>query len=253
MFDKMENLKIISSFHRSNRLFVKISNRKTHSFFIRAHGAMLYDFNGEHITVKEGEMLFVPKGASYTAKALYDGTSYTAIHFDADFTEQPKPACYSLENFYEREYIINCFSDLWNFGDTSEKYRCVSLFYSLLSYISTIKNTIKQENSSLKIIEPAIAYLKEHIYDSTLKTDKLHRMCGISDTYFRKIFTLRFGTTPQSYITAKRISHANSIISSGDFDTIAEVALSVGFKDSLYFSKVFKKIYGISPSQTNNF
>lgn len=86
------------------------------------------------------------------------------------------------------------------------------------------------------------------MYDCSLNIHKLHNLCDISDTYFRQIFVLKFGTTPQKYITSRRLSHAKSIIDSGDFHTISEVAASVGFSDPLYFSKVFKKMYGVSPS-----
>lgn len=86
------------------------------------------------------------------------------------------------------------------------------------------------------------------MYDCSLNIHKLHNLCDISDTYFRQIFVSKFGTTPQKYITSRRLSHAKSIIDSGDFHTISEVAASVGFSDPLYFSKVFKKMYGVSPS-----
>ena len=82
-----------------------------------------------------------------------------------------------------------------------------------------------------------------------LKCEKLHRLCGISNTYFRKIFESRYGATPQSYVNSKRLSHAMSIISEGDYTTIAEVAEAVGFNDPLYFSKLFKKTHGISPKE----
>jgi AraC-like DNA-binding protein len=41
------------------------------------------------------------------------------------------------------------------------------------------------------------------------------------------------------------------MLESGDFDSIKEVALSAGYSDPLYFSKVFKKFYGFSPSSLN--
>ena len=62
---------------------------------------------------------------------------------------------------------------------------------------------------------------------------------------------LRFKTSPKEYITSRRVSHAKSIIDSGEFSTVKELALSVGYKDALYFGKVFKKAYGVSPSNLN--
>ena len=137
---------------------------------------------------------------------------------------------------------------MYKFVTQADRYRCLSLLYSLLSHLSSEENAHYDEEK-FSIIAPAVAYLKKHVYDSSLKVDTLYHLCGISGTYFRKIFALRFGKTPQQYILSTRLSHAKSIIASGDFDTITEVALSVGFRDPLYFSKAYKKEYGVSPSE----
>ena len=107
-------------------------------------------------------------------------------------------------------------------------------------------------HNSKKEYDIAIEFLKKNIYSPSLRIEKLHLLCGISDTYFRKIFKSKFNMTPQKYVLYERITHAKSILESGDFDTIREVALSVGYYDSLYFSKAFKKLYGFSPSSTDS-
>lgn len=249
MFENIENLKILSSLRGTSRNRRKIENRPTHSFIIRARGSIVYDFGDKRLSVKEGEMIFLPKGSTYYYTTPPDTEStYTSINFEGDITD-PQPRVYSLENFYEADYICNNFADLWKMGTAADKYKCISLFYSLLSQVSYIESTSSANKRTYELIDPAISYLKEHIYDSSLRADKLHRLCGISDTYFRKIFISRYRTTPQDFIISKRISHAKSIIENGDFDSIREVAFSSGFADPLYFSRVFKKIYGISPSQ----
>ena len=173
-----------------------------------------------------------------------------SINFHADLSEA-KPTVYSLKDFPEADYMCSHFSDLWKLGNQADKYKCLSMFYNLLSYISNIENLNYSDKRKFEIINPAVTYLKAHIFDCSLKIEKLHQLCGISDTYFRKIFTLKFGVNPQKYVITKRISQAKSLIDNCDFDTINEVALSVGYNDPLYFSKTFKKKYGISPSSVN--
>lgn len=247
----ISNLNIVSSFSRESKPYNKIINRKYHSFIFRLTGQGLYFFDNKNITVKAGEMLFIPKGTTYSYKTNPDmKTGYTLINFLGDF-KITTPRSYNLENFYDADYIRTHFCNLWNFGNESEKYKCVSLFYSLVSYIFMIENTNYPDRKKFNIIEPALKYLKEHIYDCSFKTEYLHKLCGLSNTYFRKIFMNEFGMTPQNYITSKRLSHAKLIIDSGDFNTIKEVSESVGYNDPLYFSKVFKKTYGISPSEVN--
>ena len=100
----------------------------------------------------------------------------------------------------------------------------------------------------LSIISPAISYLRAHVYDCDLKTETLYNICGISGTYFRKLFEARYSVSPQKYILNKRQSHAKAIIDNGDYGSIAEVSLSVGYSDPLYFSRAFKKKYHITPT-----
>ena len=251
MFENMENLKIISSLHQASKARSKIVSRSSHGFLLRLSGQMRYDFEDKSIVINPGEMLFVPEGKTYQYTTLSEEKSmYTSINFTANI-ENPEVRLYSLENFYEAEYIMSNFSELWRFGTPSDKYKCFSMFYDLVSYVSNIEHSSYSDKHKYHIIDPAVEYLKKHIYDTSLKTDRLHSLCGISDTYFRKIFIARFRTNPQNYIISKRISYAKSIIDSGDYETIKEVAYMVGYSDPLYFGKTFKKIYGVNPSEIN--
>ena len=250
MFDNIENTEIVSSLCQACKKESRIVNRKTNSFIIRTKGSVVYDFSGEKIRVNPGDMMFLPKGITYCYKTVSEDKSYyTSINF-LGVIENPVPKCYSLKNFYAFERITGNFTDMWNFGSSADKFKCYSLFYDLLSYLSSLENTGYKEKHRFSVIDPALDYLTEHLYDPSLKADKLHRLCGISDTYFRKIFISRFGESPQSYITQKRISHARTLLDSGDFDSVKDIAFSSGYSDALYFSKVFKKHFGITPTDS---
>jgi len=56
------------------------------------------------------------------------------------------------------------------------------------------------------------------------------------------------GLSVSAYIKLKRVQQAKKILTSGDH-TISEVAYGVGFKDPNYFTRIFKKEYGITPSE----
>lgn len=247
MFDYLENLSIVSSFHQGSKTYGKIENRKSHGFVFKISGYTEYAFGDKRIRVNAGEMIFLPKGASYTYTTHPQGTLYTSINFEADFDNR-EISVYSLDDFYGYNYISRSFTERWRFGDLSDKFKCISIFYDLLSYVSKIEHLRSMDKRKYSIIDPAVEYLKKHIYSSNFKIEKLHRLCGISDTYFRAIFMKRFHMTPQEYVVAERISYAKSIIESGDYETIREVSELVGYNDPLYFSKAFKKVYGFSPS-----
>jgi AraC-like DNA-binding protein len=248
MFSNIENLEIIASFHTHGPREKKVLGKKNHRLILRSKGEVLYDFGEKQILCGEGDVILIPSEYPCTITCLSGENFYTSVNFSASFSEPLFPVRFSLDGFQESEYFFMYFSDLWNFGGAAERYRCFSLLYSLFAHLSKKENE-GREDEKLKKIDPAISYLKENLYNRDLKTDRLHHLCGLSDTYFRQLFRLRFGQTPHSYILSKRLSHAKSILASGDYDTVEEVALSVGFNDPLYFSKAFKKVYGISPSR----
>lgn len=252
MFEGVKNLEITSVITKVSSRIGKIDERRVHTFNIRLSGAMEYDFGDKKILVKEGEMIFLPKGSTYINRVVSEEDSAcTIINMQGDFGEV-LPIRYSLQNFQHIDSFSSNFTDLWNFGNASEKYICISQIYDLLSYICNYESLKYPDKKKFKIIEPAVEYLKKHIYDTNLKIDKLYQLCGISHTYLSKIFLLEFGMSPKEYVIKRRMNHAKVIIDSGEMDSVRQLALSVGYTDPLYFSKVFKSHYGMSPTVMND-
>ena len=248
MTEAIDALKIISTARHTSKAYGKIQNRATHGFIFKISGETEYHINGRTLYLHEGEMIFLPKGSSYEYRSTPENESlYTSINFVGDI---PITECkiYSVSNFYRINYIHHSISELWKFGAQSDIYACMAVFYDLLSYVSRTENNECGANDKFDIIEPAISYMRKHIYDCDFRIERLHTRCRLSDTYFRKIFKARFGHSPKEYITFERLSHARAIIESGDYASIAEIANAVGYSDPLYFSKAFKRVYGICPS-----
>lgn len=247
LFNYADDVKIVSSFHIKGKPYGKKESRLAHGFIFRQRGTASYFFANKTVTLNENEFIFLPKGTFYEyINHNAEDSLYTSINFQASITE-PTVTVYPLDVFHSTSYIMQNFSQMWNFGAVSDKYKCLSLLYDLLSHISSFENLNGEDKRKQELISPAIEYLKKHIYEEKLKIDKLHHLCGISDTYFRKIFAQRFGMSPQSYVLTERITHAKSIIESGDYDSVKEISEAVGYSDPLYFSKAFKKAFGLSP------
>lgn len=251
MFENIENIKIISSLHKTSNSFGSVESRKANGFIIRTKGRICYEFPNKSFELGAGEMMFIPKGSRYIYKIISDVESEcTIINMDGDFGDA-RPCPFSIENFYDAEYMMNHFPDLWNFGTNVQKLQCYSLLYSLISFVANSEVQKYEVKKKYDIIEPAVSYLKRNIYNCGLKIDGLHEFCGISDTYFRKIFISKFGMSPKNYVISKRVSYAKSMIDSGEFTTVKELSSLVGYNDALYFGKVFKKHYGITPTEMN--
>ena len=115
---------------------------------------------------------FYPKRCRYERPKLRDPFECREYKrsVQADFYPCPKPPrpkwqiARIFHHRYRAEYLKNHFTDLWKFGSPAEKYNCISLFYKLLAYVSTIEHTDYADKCKFNIIEPAVCYLKEHIY-----------------------------------------------------------------------------------------
>ena len=86
MFENMENLKFDSMVCKVSKPYSKVHNRAKHAFNIRIKGGMYYDFEGKKLTVKAGEMIFIPKGSNFSYRIFPDSESTcVSINFDGDF------------------------------------------------------------------------------------------------------------------------------------------------------------------------
>ena len=247
MFDNIEKLELLDVLCVESGKNKFYNDRFSHAFVFKSDGCTKYNFNGKTFTLSENELLFIPKGSSYEADEVIHGKSIV-INFNADI-KASLPKIYYTDGFSQKNTVLERLINLWLFGDSSEHYKCFSIFYDILAFVTKIESSQYTYKHNFPKIENAVKYIQEHIFDPNLKINDLHFQCGISDTYFRKIFKASFGITPQEYIITKRLAQARSIIVNGDFNSISEVALSVGYTDPLYFSRIFSKKFGVCPSQ----
>ena len=66
--------------------------------------------------------------------------------------------------------------------------------------------------------------------------------------HLRRIFKSAVNTTPVKYINYLRLEKAKNMLINSNY-SVNEIAFSVGFEDAYYFSRLFKKEIGISPSE----
>ena len=249
MFDKIENLEIKTISRGTSKSNYTTKPRKFNSLIIRISGSIRYSLEDSHFVLNAGDIAFLPKGSKlgiFTFSEL--PSEFISINFEADLSDTT-PFFYSLESFPNVEDFSDNLVNLWKFGDYADRYKCYSHFYNILSYLKNLESMSYIGKKKFEIISPAISYLKSHIYDTDLRMEKLYQICNISGTYFRKIFIANYSVSPQKYILSKRLSHAKAIIDSGDYNTISDVARSAGYIDSLYFSRIFRRMYGVSPSE----
>ena len=73
--------------------------------------------------------------------------------------------------------------------------------------------------------------------------------CSYNSFYISKIFKSETGDTPIRHLINIRLEKAKELLSAGCPDSVQEVAALVGYDDAYHFSKLFKKRFGITPTQ----
>lgn len=100
--------------------------------------------------------------------------------------------------------------------------------------------TSPQEIYSVRIIEPAILYIKEH-FTEPVRLKQLADCCNISPNYFHKLFRESLNTTPANYISLLRMNAALPLLVNNEYN-IKEIAYRLGFYDDAYFRVSLKTI-----------
>lgn len=105
------------------------------------------------------------------------------------------------------------------------------------------------ESASKKyVVEQIISYFEDH-YSEKISLDQIAENMYLSPFYISKIFKSETGDTPIRRLIDIRLEKAMELLEDGWQGSIQEVAAKVGYDDAYHFSKLFKKRYGISPSQ----
>lgn len=98
------------------------------------------------------------------------------------------------------------------------------------------------------LVEQIINYLEEH-YNEKISLDRIADYLYLSPFYISKIFKSETGDAPIHFLIDIRMEKAKDILSSCQGLSIREVAGLVGYDDAYHFSKLFKKKFGIAPSE----
>ena len=98
------------------------------------------------------------------------------------------------------------------------------------------------------VVEQIMNYIEDH-YSEKISLDQIAENMYLSPFYISRIFKSETGNAPIRYLINIRLEKARELLEGGYEGSIQEVAAQVGYDDAYHFSKLFKKRYGISPSQ----
>ncbi len=211
-------------------------------------------FNGKNISRGSGFLICPDKQCSYSSD-INSPLKYGWISFFGNKADiMLKNAGFTLENQIFECNWINQLDEI--FEQLCSTHQCVDTneylrgcFHILLSFhIKAHKDRNKVEprrNVRKEHIDIAIEYIKNN-YNRKLTVAEVAEILYISPHYLSNLFHEELKISPQQYIINIRMKRAVELLGIKKL-MITDVAHSVGYSDSLNFSKAFKKFYGVSP------
>lgn len=141
-----------------------------------------------------------------------------------------------------RAQMNRLFDEIFNSSDPITRIAHYCGVISLLGSIARVRST-HESNVAAKVAK----YIKDN-HAHRLTVTQLAGVANMSASNLHAIFKQSMGTSPMAYLMQFRLSLAAEMLC-GTHLTVAEIAESVGMYDQFYFSKCFKKSYGVSPLQ----
>ncbi|MBD8068703.1 AraC family transcriptional regulator [Bacillus sp. PS06] len=117
----------------------------------------------------------------------------------------------------------------------------------LLSSLGLSSIRTGQEERTELYLEKVIHYMNDHIHRS-IKLSELAKVAGLSIQHLTHLFKQETGFPPIDYFLRLKIQRAGQLLDLSD-QSIKEIASTIGIVDPYYFSRIFKKINGCSPTE----
>ncbi len=151
----------------------------------------------------------------------------------------PENPVFSINKDFD---ILTEFAQL-QYMKTGREYYSLSVLYR---FFSSLDNTSDKTPQSK--IEFAVNYILQNL-SNNMSVSKIADMLNLDRRYFSRIFAAQMGLPPQQYIINARMCVAYDALKNNSSNmSVGDIARSVGYDDQLSFSKIFKKTYGLSPS-----
>jgi len=232
------------------------NGRNDYQLLYVASGKVRFYFaNQEHIISKDNMVLFRPGEPQIYCQQAKDKPEIFWVHFTGSDVEQ-------ILDYYQMPKKQNVFyagtkpDYSWLYNQMIQELQLKrvnfddALTLNLQHIFLTINRYLREKNKigteMLTIIEHATHYFYEN-YNKNIVIEDYAKEHNVTSHWFTQSFKKITKCTPMQYIISLRITSSMNMLDNTDY-TIAQIAEAVGYDNSMYFSRIFKKHTGMSPT-----
>ena len=221
-------------------------------------GSGFFTVDGRRHEVRKNQYFILPKGKPHEYGATEGGswTIYwihfrgTCAHVYVDGLAAPQSINVAMDSRIGDRIDIfeEILSTLQRGVELEDLHYASSLMHHFLAsvrYLGQFRGA--RANADINIVEQAIHFMRENIERHITIDDVLHYV-GFSQSHLTTLFKKQMGESPLRYFNRMKIEHAQGLLRTTDLK-INQICYKVGIEDALYFSRLFSKIVGMSPTE----
>jgi len=222
-------------------------------------GSGWFEIDGVKHKVQPNNYFILPKEKSHTyGSTLNNPWTIYWIHFDGEkagfFSEGlDKPTPVSPERNSRIEHRLNLFEEIFStlkngYSKNNLDYSTSSLFHFLgsLKFLGAYRESLSARDNKQDMVDDAIHYMRENIHKK-LSLNNIADYIGLSASYFTALFYKKTGHSPLNYFIQLKIQQACHHLDFSDMK-VNQISSLIGFDDPFYFSRIFTRVMGLSPS-----
>jgi len=216
-----------------------------------------YHLDGRHWTITKGDVLFVFPGTAHAYGADPQRPwSIQWAHFDGSLA----PALLELANVSleqpvvsigERLQIVTLFNQILNTLQAGYSLHYLinvaAYLRQILSHIALLNTYAPPGNTKDLNAEKVIQYMLNNL-TKLCQLDDFAAIAAMSRSHFSRKFRAKTGYSPVDYFIRLKIQKACELLETTDMK-VGEISQFLGYQDQYYFSRIFKKIVGSSPTR----
>jgi len=220
------------------------------SFVLTSGGSAVVTIDGELYKLEPGFILHTPSKRKLNIQVI-TAWQYTVLNY-RNLESNHQPFSLSEQSFVlytgkqaDLQQQLDALLNLYQQPAPITRLKAKASFFLVLQHmLQAAQQQARMKKSEL--MQQAVEFMHQH-YHQPISVTEIAQVIGIERRRFAYLFERYTGMTPNHYMTSCRMKRSRELLRAQHY-TVAQVAELVGYHDSFYFSRVFKKYNGMPPT-----
>lgn len=212
--------------------------------FYCTQGSAKFIFDDLELTYRAGDVIVIPPDTPH-AHILSEGAGSVCLNITNATLAFRYPAVFQDDG---NQSLLHLFRDAHYLFHSDAEYRA-ALLPAYGQLLSQHVNSRRASSPRSLLVEEIAQNIVQNYTNPNYELDELLKSAPYCYDYLCRLFRQELNTTPHKYLANLRLQAAADILRAGSSGSVTEIARMCGYHDPLYFSRMFKKKYGVSPRE----